>query len=305
MDKIQNVLWQAKFTKKKNWLKAIEILNQALLECPEEIAFMEEIASIYASKKLYKKAIEYYQKILELVPGDSNILFKTGNSYLSLNELNIALYYYEKIPEPFPEAMYNKAIAMGRQGNVDECIEILEKLILKTPDSELPYFFLIEQYLSRKEFEKAIDVLNITESTFGKKGKIYFLRGVAYSYQQNWLKAYVQYDKASKMKYRTAGFLRAYGIAAEKIGKESEAVEHLTASIVLEPFNVSTYLDLINIYISHDRLFEAYKIVEHARQIEPISSALSLIRNKIIQMIKNRYEKSDVKEILDEIDRKE
>ncbi len=289
MNTIENIIWQSKFEAKKNWLKAVKILEDGVIEFGADVDLFLQLADVYSAKKIYKKAIEYYQKASELDTENMNILFRLGNCYLSMNEITVALYYYDKIEPMFPEAMYNKAIAYSKKGKLLQSIKVLEDIAKMKPDSELPYFFLIEQYLSSKEYNKAIEKLNVVETKFGKNGKVCFLRGIAYSYLKNWLKAYIEFQAAEKLKYSTANYFRAYGITASKIGKSNQAVDLLLESIKLEPFNLATYLDLINIYITQERLLEAYKIVEHAKRIGPFSDALSLIHNKIIHMIKKKY----------------
>ncbi len=298
MDDIQNIIWQVKFERKRNWLHAVRILEESLLLHDNDPFLLTEMGDIYTGKKLHKKAIEMYQKALEKDSKEPNLLFKIANCYLSMNEMNIALYYYDQMGDPFPEAKYNKAIALSRVNRVAESIVLLEELIQIRPDSELPYFFLIEQYLSQKEYDKAIERLNLTEQIFGKSGKISFLRGIANTYQKNWLRAFVEFQDADKLQYSSANFYRAYGITSEKIGKSEQAIEYLLRSIRKEPFNITTYLDLINIYIAHERLLEAHRIVEHARKIGPFSSSLSLIHNKILHLIKTKYGSTDFLETL-------
>ncbi|MCD4828128.1 MAG: tetratricopeptide repeat protein [Candidatus Cloacimonetes bacterium] len=302
MDKLENIIWQSKFERKRNWLKAVKILEAGIPEFGGEASLYEEMAEIYASKKLNKKAIELYQKALEHKPDDPNITFRLGNCYLSISELKIAMYHYNRIAEPFPEAQYNKAITLARLGDSETCVGLLEEILATQPESELPYFFLVEQYLASKEYGKAIDRLMAIEATFGKRGRIYFLRGVSYTYQKNWLKAYMEFQQAEKMNFKSVNFYRAYGIASERIGKSGQAIEYLLKSIRLEPFNISAYLDLINLYIAHERLVEAHQIVEHARRIGPFTSALSLIHSKILHLIKAKYGNDDVLKEMRDID---
>lgn len=291
MKEIQNLIWQAKFEKKSNWIKAVKLLQDYIKEEPNNKQVLAELAEIFLEKKLYKKGIEYYQKILQLTPSNSNALFKIANSYLTLGEHKIALNYYDKIQDYFPESMYNKAIALNRMGKNNESIEILEKLVSSTPTTQLPYFFLIEQYLSKKNYRNAIKYLDIVEKRFGKQGKVFFLRGLSYSNLSNWLHAFVEFQDAQKMKYRTASFYRAFGIACEKIGKTDEAIEKMMESIKIEPFNTFTYVDLINIFLSHDRIIEAFEIAEQAKKISPLSSSISMLYHKIAAKIEEDKKK--------------
>jgi tetratricopeptide (TPR) repeat protein len=95
---------------------------------------------------------------------------------------------------------------LARLGHTDACIVLLESLISQGPDSDLPYFFLVEQYLAHKDYEQAISTLNTVELNFGRLGKVSFLRGVAYTYLKNWLKAYMEFQEAEKMSFKSANF---------------------------------------------------------------------------------------------------
>jgi tetratricopeptide (TPR) repeat protein len=294
MDKFETVLWQVNFERNRNWLNAIHLLEDYMKEAGPTSAAYEEIGSILASRKLFKRGIDMYQKALDLTPDNQDLLFKIGNAYLSIGELGIALYYYNKISDPYPEVLYNKAIVLGRQNRAEECAEILQDLLEQGTDSELPYYFLVEQLIAQKLYDRALEYLNRCEQQFGLSGRTSFLRGVCHTYNQHWLKAYIEFQRAEKTNFRTAGFFRAYGIACEKIGKTEPAIEYLLESIKIEPFTIATYLDLINIYIAHERLLEAHRIVEHAKQIGPFSSALSLIHSKILHLIRTQYGSLDI-----------
>jgi superkiller protein 3 len=285
MDDYKKYLWQAQFEKKTNWLKAITTLRQATDLYPNESELFIELGQLCSERKLHNEAIEYYQKAVEIDPKFTNVYFKIANCYLALKEENLAIYYYDKIAEEFPEALYNKAIALSRQDKTQEVIKVLEQLVAVGPSTSLPYFFLSEQYLTVNEYDKAIKVLRNLEIGFGKQGKVYFLRGLAYSYQKQWLKAYYEFQQCEKMKFETASFYRAYAISADKIGKLDHSLVLLQKAIELEPLNLSVYLDLINIYITHEMIEEAYKVVLHAKDIQPFSSPLSLIYNKLKKMI--------------------
>ncbi len=289
MNNLKNILWQAEFERKKNWLKAIKLLEEGKKKYPKVVDFYLLEASIYSNKKLYKKAIDNYQKADTIRPNDDTLYFKIANCYLSLGEFKIAIYYFDKISEFLPEAQYNKAIAYSRQGKRLKAIEILEKLIASSPVSNLPFFFLSEQYIATRKFGKAILLLNEAEKQFGKRKKIFFLRGLSYTYESNWLRAFIDFKGAEKLNYNSAHFFRLMGITCEKIGKTSEGIEYLLKSLRLEPFTITTYLDLINIFLLHDRIIEAYDTLEQAKKIGNMTASLTLIQKKISILMKMKY----------------
>ena len=58
-------------------------------------------------------------------------------------------------------------------GKINESIILLEDLIKKSPEFEVGYFFLIEQYLAKKQFILAIKKTEFMEEKFGKQGQIF------------------------------------------------------------------------------------------------------------------------------------
>lgn len=287
-ENLNNILWQARFEKKTNWLKARKTLLQAIKEVPEEKILYEELAELYSVKKLYKMAIEFYQKSFELDKSDENVIFKIANNFMSIGEYKLALFYYKQINSFIPEAMYNKAIALLKIDKRRECVQVLEDLIRSKPSSEYPYLFLVEQYINEREYDKAISTLSVVEKMFGKKGKVSFLKGLTYTYRNNWLNAYLEFKSAIKLNYNTANLYRLLGITCENINKTDEAVSFLLTSIRIEPFNANSYLDLIKIYLAHNRISEAYSIARHAKKIGPISPVISIIYSKIKTIIQEK-----------------
>ncbi len=286
MNKIDNLLWQAKMQKDKNWLKARNLLNDALEEEPTNIDILRTIAELYHSKKLFHKAIVYYQMIIAQNEEDEQAIFRAANCFLLLNEFKIAIDYYDKIKLPFPELLYNKAFAYSKLKNNDKSIEILKELLKYIVSSEIPYIFIAELYFTKKKFNEAIFYLNKAESSFGKRGTIFYLRGLANFQLHHWLKAYVEFQSAEKMKVRTPHFYRTYGITCEMIGKTTRAVDLLLKCIKLLPFDPAGYIELINLYINHNRTMEAYSIVKLAKKNLPTSITITMLYNKILENLR-------------------
>ena len=285
MNKIENILWQAKLQKNKNWLKVRKLLKEGLEEFPEEKELMLALADLYLSKKIYRKAIEQYQKALELDRNNEFTIFRIGNCFLSLNEYRIAIDYYEKLEKQFPELLYNLAFAYSKIGRVDKSLEILTNLLNFKVNSELPYLFLAELYFSKNKFKKAIEYIDKAEKSFGKRGTICYLRGLAYFQLRNWLKAYVEFQHAEKLKVGSFHFYRNFGLTCEKIGKTSEAINLILKSVKLSPLDPVGYIELIKIYLVHNRYMEAYSMVQLAKRNVPFSITLSMLYNQILKKI--------------------
>jgi len=286
LKEINNILWKARFYKKKNWLKVRKILQEGIEEFPQEKSLHMELAELYINKKLFKKAIETYQRILEFDDNDSQVFFLIGNCFLFLKEYKIAIEYYDKIKHYFPEFLYNKAVAYTKIGRKDKGVEIIEKLLKFSTTSEIPFIFLAELHFSQHNYSKAIEVVNITEKKFGKNGNLFYLRGLAFSRLFKWIQAYIEFQAAEKMKFSSSHFYRSYGLTSEKIGKTPKAIYCLLKSINLAPSDPTSYIELIKLYLSHNKIFEAYSVLKFAQKAVPFSFPLSILRTQIMDKLK-------------------
>ena len=285
MKKIDNIIWKVRFDKKHNWLEAVDLLKEGLKEFPDNYDLHFELAEIYSKNNFIVKAIEEYQILLSKDSKNSTLLFRTANLYLSLEEYEIALHYFEMINEYFPEIYYNKAISLNRLGKINESISLLEELLHKSPDFEVAYFFLIEQYLAKKKYLLALKKIDFVEKKFGKEGQIFYLRGLSFYYLNWWLQAFVEFGKAKKMNFSSKTFLRIYGLSADKIGKTDFCIKLLKENIELDPTNSYNYIDLINILMKHKKFEEAFKVVDKAKRNIGKSQTVSLLFNKITSEI--------------------
>ena len=291
MDRVENILWQIKYLKNSNWLKARKLLLESIEEFSKDLNLKKALADLYLSKHLFKKAVHVYQQILMHDSDQVMVRFHVGNCFLSLKEFKLALNYYDQIKNVFPELLYNKSFALSKLNRIDEAIIVLENLLSDQANirSELPYIFLAELYYTRREFDKTIENLKKAENAFGKKGSIFYLRGLTYFNLENWLKAYLEFESAAKLRVNTPHFLKNHGLACEKIGKTSQAIDLMLMSIKKAPLDPGGYIELIKIYLEHDRIMEAFSIAQHAKKNIPFSITLSMLYDQILRDMGNDF----------------
>lgn len=79
-------------------------------------------------------------------------------------------------------ALIEKARSYDLKGDRDKAIEQLNRVILRAPDVEEGYSVLADLYTSMKEFNKAIEILDLAEAHLGKKESILFKKANIRSY---------------------------------------------------------------------------------------------------------------------------
>jgi tetratricopeptide (TPR) repeat protein len=291
MSKIDKIIWQAKYGKNRNWLEIKKVLEKGIRQFPQATELYLQQGKLFQYKKLYKKAINTYQQALESDPHNDEIKFKIGNCFLFLREYQLALEYYLKIENEIPEFYYNKAYAYSKLGKLTIAADIVKKLISYNINSEIPYLFLAELSFNMGKYKDAIKYVNIAENRFGTKSTKFYLRGLAYYHQKIWLKAYLEFQNAAKMKFSSPQFYRIYGITCEKVGKSKEAEENLLYSIKLAPYDPVSYIELIKVYLAHDKILEAYNIIKYAKETSISSFPLQILKNQILKKMEEKNRK--------------
>lgn len=280
--KLNNILWQAKMQLRTNWLEAKRILQTGLEMFPNNIELLLFMAEIYFSKKLFRKAIGTYHEVLRIEPDNESAIFQIANSFMAINEFKLAINYYDMLYDNFPELLYNKAYAYSKVGRNDKSIAVLENIFSYKITSLLPYVFLAELYFLAGRHEDSIDTLEKAQQKFGKRGNICYLKGLAYYNLKNILRAYVEFEAADKLKVNSANFYKNYALTCDKIGKTEKAVNLLMNGIKSNPFDPVVYIELIQIYIEHDRYEEAFSIAQLSKKNVPYSVTLSMLYDKIV-----------------------
>jgi len=280
--KLNNILWQAKMQLNSNWLEAKQILQDGLEEFPKNTEFLLFLAEIYFSKKLFRKAIGVYHEILRIEQDNETAIFQIANAFMAINEYKLAINYYDMLYNNFPELIYNKAYAYSKVGKNEKSIEILENIFNFKISSLLPYIFLAELYFLDGRHKDSISTLEKAQQKFGKRGNISYLKGLAYYNLKNILKAYVEFENAEKLKVYSANFFKNYALTCDKIGKTEKAIELLMDGIKKNPFDPIVYIELIQIYLEHERYEEAFSLVELSRKNVPYSVTLSMLHDKIV-----------------------
>ncbi|NMM48652.1 tetratricopeptide repeat protein [Marinigracilibium pacificum] len=118
----------------------------------------------------YDTAIELYKLALEVDKNNSTVLYKIGEIYLNLGKPFEAKPFAEEAlkNDKSNKYIYLLAAEVNTQtGNIKEAIEIYEKLLENIPNSNVYLFNLATLYQYRKDFEKALEILNEAEQKMG------------------------------------------------------------------------------------------------------------------------------------------
>lgn len=115
------------YSKTDNNKKALEIIENALQNAPENKELINLALEYSLADKNWDSAITYNKKLLEFDPNSEKLLKSAGDLYSTKEDFPNAVAYYEKLAKAYPKLEYQKELANLYMANKD--FEAAEKLL--------------------------------------------------------------------------------------------------------------------------------------------------------------------------------
>ncbi len=256
------------FVRKKDYDKAIGVLNEAIAQHPADISPYQLKANIWASQKNYPEVLKTFEQLEKVDPkrGVAAII----NTYLVMKKNDDALKKATRAWEKDPRNL-NLMADISRihmiMGNKQESIRNAKDIINTRPDSPVGYLTLATVYKNDGEIDHAIEALKRAASV--KDASIDMMLGGIYLEKKEYTSALETYRKLEKT---TPGYVAAIfqqGVVYAVMGKSNNAVEEYSRALRLS----SNYLPALNniAYIYADENRELKKALQYASRAYAIA----------------------------------
>ncbi len=272
---LNNLILRAEALMKTNWLHAVQLLQQAVEENPEDAAPLLALGDFYQRRQQFDKAISCFQSALKLVPEDKHLKYIIANSYFANGDYRLAIVYYDQIEHPSPDIRYNKALALAYLGRHQESIAIMRELLDIIDNNHFIYFLLIEQLIRVEDFHAAKRYITQAEEKIGSHRHLLLLKAITLSHLEVWLPAYhafVTYEQSIPLSH--ADHLLIYANCAIKIGMMDKAVSILEKGVRENPYTQQLYEDLIRLLIQQKQTQRAKEVLRQAKRFFPLLSPI-------------------------------
>lgn len=222
-------------------------------------------------------------------------------NYHQSDKIDDAIYWYHEVLKIEPAntgVLNNLGLALLKNGQQIEAINIFEKIVSINPDYSDAYHNIGYIFKARGELSEAVK--NYQKAIYIKPDSVHTLinLGIAYKEQGKREEAIKSYKKALEIKPDSVMALFNLGVILQEHGKKSEAVFVLEAAIKYEPDNNEIINYLINILNYHKPDNTNVSIYSNAQkklmQIVPPDSDLSNTThdaNTIIQQMVEQYQR--------------
>lgn len=272
---LQNLIMRAEALMKSNWIHAVQILEKAAQDHPENPLPLISLGDFYQKRLLFKKAVMCFQSALKITPQDNHLKLIIGNTYFAEGEYQLAIVYYDQIEDPHPDVRYNKALAMAYMGRHLESIAIMRQLLDMIDNNPFIYFLLIEQLLRVEDYKSASEYITKAEAKIGQHRHLLLLKALNFAHFQNWLHAYnafYTFERSGDI-HQTEHML-IYADCALKCGMQDRAIVILAKGIDHNPYGMGLYEELIRLLIQKNDRAQAKKYLKQAKRYFPLLSPL-------------------------------
>jgi tetratricopeptide (TPR) repeat protein len=188
-----------------NYGEAIQNLNAAAKEEPQNAEVPYMLGHSYADMQNYKQAVPFYQKAIELDTTKNSWIYELGLICYAMNDNKNSLkYILQAGNKGYPKSsdyLENLAIAYLNVGNLDEGLKIINDLLKKRPSD--------------------INLLNMIAEAFYYKGK--------YDDAMNYWDQILGYDKTN------ASALYMIGMCYQKKGDRTKGMQLCDKAIEMDP----------------------------------------------------------------------
>jgi non-specific serine/threonine protein kinase len=185
----------------------------------------------------YTKAISFFQKALEIRPTDAKSYRGLGLSYTSLRKYDEGIKYIKKGLEIAPDDIYLLtflADAYRYKRMFDQALDVYNKALKYYPDEPaISYYIGGLVYYSKKEYDKAIEVLEKSIKQGMSEFMVLVNIGSAYQHKGDKREAKVFYDssvyackKVLEKEPQNAWALSQLGLSYAFLGNEKDAIEN-------------------------------------------------------------------------------
>jgi len=284
----------------KDYDKAIKLFEEIAKSKNEllKITAMKQLASIYSDKKDYKKALEYFKKIIEIKKDDTQAYYFAG--YLSeiVGDTEAAITYYNealKVDPDYVEPKKRLVLILSRKKEFNKALELLNSIEKSMRDVDF-YRLKAAIYYEQKVYQKAIQVLNDALKEGIDDEDVYFDLAINYEKVKDFSNAEKYLLKVIELNPKNSTALNFLGyMYAEKGIKLDEAYRLVKKALEIEPDNPA-YIDSMGwIYYQKGDYKRAFDYLKRAYFLAPEEVE---IKEHFISVIKKLYPDKNIDDFL-------
>ena len=260
------------YQKRKEWDKAIEILELAVRANSTDVDSFHHLAISYFENDDIAKAMEIARVVLHLRPNYLKTLLFLASVHESMNQAEEALGYLEQAIEVDPtnlEIRLEYAEALMSHEEYEEAAVVLNDMIRQDPAFDLSYLVLSSLYEESEQWIKAMEVLESAVANGTKNVKILTKLAQHLQKADQYERSLGLLRKAIEADPENPEALNYQGIYYWHSHQYDKAIGLFQSVISMDDKNASAYNNLGSVYLEMNRKDLARAQFEEAIKHDP------------------------------------
>ena len=245
--------------KRKEYDRAIPILQQARAIAPENVEVLRQYGKILAKRKRYEEAFEVFEQALKIEPENVDALRNYGTALADRGMYDRAFVIFDNALEIEPEnvknlSSYRKYLLRARK--FEESFAISEKLLKLEPNNVITLTSFANELTSAKRYDRAFEL----------------------------------FERALQVEQNNAITITSYGNALASAGRYDQAFEMFERGLQVEPNNVETLANYVRALISGKQYDKGFEIFKHSLSEPKNTKSITRYANSLA--LAGRYEQA-------------
>jgi tetratricopeptide (TPR) repeat protein len=284
-DSVDSFLDRARAYEKQEDYQAAEAeYKEALKLSPGNLEAMDRLAILYQTELRFRDSIELFNKVLARNSAYPQANFYLGVSYFGLNDFSRAVQSFSKElrgGRPHPRTRYYLALALEAQGQMDDALAQLHRLVSENPkDADALY------ELARLHKNASLRAIQMLHDLDPDSFQLHALMGEIYADEERYPEAIQEYRAALAKRPEAPGIHYAIGIAFWAQNQLEEARTEFLAALKENTENAMTNLYLGDIAVKQHQFDQALPYLQKAEAGQPRMAEIHLLLGKCYQGLK-------------------
>ncbi|MFA6528419.1 MAG: tetratricopeptide repeat protein [Candidatus Gracilibacteria bacterium] len=171
--------------------------------------------------------------------------------------------------QTYNEDPITEADKLKLEGHHKEAIKLCEKILLEDLECEEAYEEIGDNYLSLREFDKALKALNHALKLNPRSANSHYLKGFTFSAIGEWKKSIQELDEANSIQPNHPEILRCLGWSVFHGEDRTKGLVLLERALVMAKDDVLIICDLAVCYLNERKFERTIGLLNHALKVEP------------------------------------
>jgi len=280
------------YYERRESMRAIETLEEALKYDPESADIRTNLAMLYLQQQQFEKVLETLGAITDLNERDTRAVTALAVCNFVLGRYERAVYFYAKLARLHPEdrdLTLTLAVALHLNGETEESEKVLRRLPNDPPTQAQYHVILADAFRFRAQLPQALAEYEKAIALAPNLPLVNYRLGVLQSELHEYEKAARSFQQELRIDPNSSDANYSLGAYYFNNGNDpGTARTYFEKTLEIDPQHLGAYLGLMKLYLSSSRAAEALQLAEKAEELGRENDEFHYLKSRIYNLLGNK-----------------